>query len=216
MKKKILVACLCVALAVLTIAGTTLAYLTSTAEVKNTFTVGNVSITMDEAKVDNLGKLLDKDDKPVTKIEDAARSDNNSYKLMPGLTYTKDPIIHVGTGSEDCYLFVTVKNEIANIEATGSTTVAAQMAAKGWVAVAGQTNLYVYVGTAADAAAPLAVAAGNNITVFEKIVIADTVTNDTLATYANKTIVVNAYAVQTAGFEGKDAATIWGATFGKN
>lgn len=46
MKKKILVACLCVALAVLTIAGTTLAYLTSRDEVTNTFTVGNVTMTL--------------------------------------------------------------------------------------------------------------------------------------------------------------------------
>ena len=36
MKKKILVACLCVALAVLTIAGTTLAYLTANDQVVNT------------------------------------------------------------------------------------------------------------------------------------------------------------------------------------
>ena len=35
MKKKILVACLCVALAVLTIAGATLAYLTSTEDRKS-------------------------------------------------------------------------------------------------------------------------------------------------------------------------------------
>ena len=48
MKKKILVACLCVALAVLTIAGTTLAYLTSQETVTNTFTVGNVKIELKE------------------------------------------------------------------------------------------------------------------------------------------------------------------------
>ena len=94
MKKKILVACLCVALAVLTIAGTTLAYLTSTAEVKNTFTVGNVSIDLDEAKVDNLGNA----------VTPAERVKGNTYKLLPGHTYTKDPTVTVLKGSEESYV----------------------------------------------------------------------------------------------------------------
>ena len=94
MKKKILVACLCVALAVLTIAGTTLAYLTSTAKVTNTFTVGNVSIKLDEAKVTELG----------APVEGAARVGENSYKLLPGRTYTKDPTVTVKSGSEESYV----------------------------------------------------------------------------------------------------------------
>ena len=94
MKKKILVACLCVALAVLTIAGTTLAYLTSTDKVENTFTVGNVSIKLDEAKVNTDGTL----------VEGAERVKINSYKLMPGHTYIKDPTITVLKGSEESYV----------------------------------------------------------------------------------------------------------------
>lgn len=202
MKKKILVACLCVALAVLTVAGTTLAYLTSKDTVTNTFTVGNVAITMDETDVDN-------------STEGATRDQNNSYKLMPGQTYTKDPIIHVDANSENCYLFVTVDNQIAAIEADGNTTVAKQMEAKGWKAVAGQTNLYVYVGTTAGASDPLAVAGGSNVTVFEKIVVSDDATNISLEAVNGKNIVVNAYAVQAEGFTGKTAAEIWTATFGK-
>lgn len=203
MKKKILVACLCVALAVLTVAGTTLAYLTSQDKVTNTFTVGNVKITMDETDVDN-------------STEGATRDQNNSYKLMPGQTYTKDPIIHVDANSENCYLFVTVDNQISSIEATGDTTVAAQMAANGWQAVENQTNLYVYIGKAEGASAPLAVAKSNNVPVFEKIVVSDEATNISLEAVNGKTIVVNAYAVQTEGFTNKTAADIWGATFGKN
>lgn len=94
MKKKILVACLCVALAVLTIAGTTLAYLTDSKEVNNTFTVGKVKIALDEADVDTDG----------TPIEGAKRVTENEYKLMPGHTYTKDPTVTVLGGSEDCYV----------------------------------------------------------------------------------------------------------------
>ncbi len=84
MKKKILVACLCVALAVLTIAGTTLAYLTATTEsVTNTFTVGNIDITLAETKTD--------------------------FKMVPGSTIAKDPKVTVKAGSEDCWLFVKVE-----------------------------------------------------------------------------------------------------------
>lgn len=211
MKKKILVACLCVALAVLTVAGTTLAYLTSQQTVTNTFTVGNVKITMDEKDVDNDTNTADN-----VNINGEQRDKANSYKLMPGQTYTKDPIIRVDANSEDCYLFVTVDNQIFSIEATGNTTVAAQMAANGWQAVAGQANLYVYVGTTAGASDPLAVAGGSNVTVFEKIVVSDDATNDSLEAVKDNTIVVNAYAVQEEGFTNKPAADIWGATFGKN
>lgn len=178
----------------------TMAYLTSQDSVTNTFTVGNVKITLDETDVDNSTPNKDRDQA-------------NSYKLMPGHEYTKDPIVHVDANSDDCYLFVKVDNQIAAIE-DSANTVASQMAAKGWKAVDGQTGLYVYVGTTAGAAAPLAVAAGSNVTVFEKIKIANTVDNTTLAGYANKTITVTAYAVQKDGFEDKTAAQIWTATFG--
>ena len=178
-----------------------MAYLTSTAEVENTFTVGSVTISMDETDVDN-------------STDGKERDTENKYHLLPGHEYTKDPIIHVASTSEDCYLFVTVSNEIAAIEATGDTSVASQMAAKGWKAVEGKTNLYVYIGTAEDASAPLAVKANENITVFEKIVISGSVDNTTLANYKDKTITVNAYAVQKDGFESKTASEIWNATFG--
>ena len=98
MKKKILVACLCVALAVLTIAGTTLAYLTSQETVTNTFTVGKVEIKLDEAKANADGTL----------VPNADRVKENSYKLIPGHTYNKDPMVTVLKGSESSYIKMTV------------------------------------------------------------------------------------------------------------
>lgn len=168
----------------------TMAYLTSQDEVVNTFTVGNVAITLDETDVDNSTAGADRDQA-------------NSYKLMPGHSYTKDPIVHVASTSEDCYLFVKVDNEIAAIE--GETTVADQMAAKGWTAVEGAADVYVY--TQNDALA--VVKGGSNVTVFDNFTVAGTVDNTTLATYENKTITVNAYAIQADGFEGKTASQIW-------
>ena len=197
-KTKALLMSLCAVLLVAASVLGTMAYLTDSKDVKNTFTVGNVAITMDETDVD---------DSTPNKERDQA----NSYKLLPGHTYTKDPIIHVDANSEDCYLFVKVDNQIAAIEANGNTTVAAQMATKGWKAVEGKDGIYVYVGTTT---APVAVKANDNVTVFEQLVIAGTVNGDTLKAYKNKTITVTAYAVQKDGFEGKTADQIWSTAFG--
>lgn len=72
----------------------TVAYMTSKDEVKNTFTVGKVAINLDEAKVTEDGKP----------VEGADRVKENSYKLVPGLTYTKDPMVTVLDGSEASYV----------------------------------------------------------------------------------------------------------------
>lgn len=191
-RSKALILTLCAVLLVAASVLGTMAYLTSTASVENTFTVGSVAITLDETDVDN-------------STADANRDQANSYKLMPGHTYTKDPTIHVAAASEDCYLFVKVANEITAIE--GETTVAAQMTAKGWVAVDGVTGVYVYT----QSNAPAVVAGGSNVTVFDNFTISGTVDNATLATYNNKTITVTAYAIQADGFEGKTASQIWNA-----
>ena len=181
----------------------TMAYLTSTAEVKNTFAVGSVSITMDEEDVDN-----DSDTSDNVTVDGVVRDKANSYKLMPGHTYTKDPIIHVGSGSEDCYLFVKVVDEISEIEA--DTTVAAQMANMGWVKVDGTENVYVYT---IDKQNPAAVTASADVTVFESFTVRGDGTGSVLEGYKDKTITVTAYAVQKDGFETKTASQIWDTAF---
>ena len=93
-RSKALLLSLCaVALVVATVFGT-MAYLTSTDKVVNTFTVGNVQIKLDEAKVNADG----------TRFEPAERVKENSYKLLPGHTYTKDPTVTVLEGSEAAYV----------------------------------------------------------------------------------------------------------------
>lgn len=196
MKKtsKALLLSLCAVLLVTASVLGTMAYLTSQDQVVNTFTVGNVAITLDEKDVDN--------STPGENDRDKA----NAYKLMPGHNYEKDPIVHVDANSEDCYLFVKVVNEIANIEA--EKTVAQQMTEKGWVAVDAANGIYVYT---TDKTSPAVVTKGSNITVFENFTIAGNVDNTALATYADKTITVNAYAIQADGFAGKTASEIWAA-----
>lgn len=92
----------------------TLAYLTDTDTVNNTFTVGKVDIKLDEAKVNGDGKPV-KGNEEVTDPKNADRVNGNSYHLLPGHSYTKDPTIHVKANSEACYLFVTLKNDIKSL-----------------------------------------------------------------------------------------------------
>ena len=134
-RTKVLLLTLCAALLVCATVLATMAFLTDTAEVKNTFTVGNVDITLDEAKVTVYGKADGTD-----------RVIENDYKLIPGKTYTKDPTVTVATGSEDCYLFVKVENDIANALISTSTndtkTIADQMEDNGWTLLSGSSNIY--------------------------------------------------------------------------
>ncbi len=174
----------------------TLAYLTDTAEVKNEFTVGKVEITLDEADVNPDGTYVTDENSRVTA---------NDYKLMPGKTYIKDPVVHVADDSENSYLFVKMENGIAAIE--GEESVVEQMEAKGWVKVNGTENIYVYTqgGTLA------VVEAGEDVDVFEEFTILGTVDNETLSEYTGKTITVTAYAIQADGFEEQNAEQIWAA-----
>lgn len=93
-KSKALLLTLCAVLLVAASVLGTMAYLTSTDTVTNTFTVGKVEIKLDEAKVNADG----------IPEEGAARVQANSYKLMPGTTYTKDPTVTVKAGSEESYV----------------------------------------------------------------------------------------------------------------
>lgn len=83
MKKKTLALVLALTLLVAGVVGGTLAWLTDqTAEVKNTFTVGDINIGLTETTTD--------------------------YKMVPGNTIAKDPTVTVKANSAACWLFVQV------------------------------------------------------------------------------------------------------------
>lgn len=216
MKKKIvalaLVFCLSLAIGV----GGTLAYLTSTTgPVTNTFTVGNVFATLDEAKVNEYGEMLkkvtDSESGEVTYLvtknaTEAERVYGNEYKLIPGHTYVKDPTVHIEAGSENCYLFVKVENGITAIE-DSTSTVASQMATKGWTQLTDAVgkpvdNIFVYTGSDSTrkVVTPSATA-GVDLVVFENFKVKSTATSDDLKGLKDATITVKAFAVQANGFD---------------
>ena len=99
-KKRFVAILLCVTLVALAAIGATFAYLTDTKTVNNTFTMGNVKITLDESKVDQNGKAVEGD-----------RVTSNTYNVYPGAVVTKDPIVH-NTGKNGAYVraVVTIEN----------------------------------------------------------------------------------------------------------
>lgn len=185
--------------------GGTIAWLTSTTEtVKNTFTVGKVEITLDEAKVNPYGKPVNDSDEVVT-LEIAPRVTENAYKLLPGHTYTKDPTVHVTKGSEPCWVFVQISNGLKDIVADDVTvdgkttvydTIEEQIKAKGWKVYDAAKGIYYQQDVNAFTEA-------KDLIVFEKF----TLTEDAaVANYAAAEITITAYAVQADGITKADDA----------
>ena len=77
--------------------GATLAWLTDKTEtVTNTFTAGEVDITLKESPYDPDNGTYN----------EPAEGTQNEYPAIPGAIYKKDPVVAVETESEDSYLFV--------------------------------------------------------------------------------------------------------------
>ena len=85
MNKKLSIALIALALIIGVVAGTTVAFLTATSSVTNTFTSGNVNITLDEP---------------------GAPKDNKYEKIAAGQERKKDPTVTVKANSEASYIFV--------------------------------------------------------------------------------------------------------------
>ena len=190
LKKAALLLCSAVLLVCISI-GETVAYLTSKDTVVNTFTVGNVAITMDETKVDENG----------TPIQGVDRVQANTYKLMPGHTYTKDPTIHVSDTSEEAYLGVKVVFE-NSAEADEKLSLNMLSIFSGFIAEnwtiqekTQEDNDVYYLLTRKNT-----VTKNDNIKLFDYVVIPDEMTNEQIAYLNNIRMEITAYAVQKDGF----------------
>ena len=94
--KRSLLSVVALALTIAVTAFGTVAYMTDSDSVTNTFTVGNINITVDEENVDGIpdenGNIIPE------------RDQQNNYPLIPGLVQKKDPTMTVHEGSEKCYV----------------------------------------------------------------------------------------------------------------
>lgn len=216
----------------------TMAYLTdSTQVVKNTFTVGNVKIALDEADVNLQGEPLaaERDDQGnitssevVDKVANATRTeDGNAYKLMPNMTYVKDPTVTVKANSEESYVRMVVTLTHASDLVEALTPVAEEgedaeefvflpenyvtgwdrtvWASESMVEDADENTItctFLYKET-------VDTLDGNDLVLeplFTEFTVPATVNNENLAKLNEVEIQVKAHAIQAAGFDDADAA----------
>lgn len=198
----------CAVLLVCLSVGATLAYLTSSQTVTNTFTVGDVEIILNEAPVGDNGKKTD-----------GARVQANEYHLLPGGTYDKDPMVTVLADSEECYVRMLVTAPVAALKATfpqakysdyygEDGTFLLQVLVEGWNGnvwkfekVDGDEYEFRYFETVkkANADQPLA-------PLFTQVVVPGAVSDELLASLDKTQIVIVAQAIQAANFDDEDAA----------
>ena len=204
--RKIMLALFSAMLLVCVTVGATVAYLTSSDTVTNTFTVGNVQIKLDEAKANADGSL----------VEGAARVKANAYKLLPGHTYNKDPMVTVLSGSESCY----VKMTVTFSKAAALDAIFAPNGANMTSIFNGYDNTnWIYKGNTEDTGKNTRTyefwykdtvdAANGDVALdalFDSITVPGNITNDQLKTIEGMTITVNAYAIQADGFANAEAA----------
>lgn len=171
--------------------GGTIAWLTATTDtVTNTFTVGNIDITLEETmKPEGEGKL--------------AKNEKWEAKLIPGKTYNKDPKVTVLANSENCYLFVEVTEP-------GLTILTYTLKTEGWTQGTGTagngvpTNVYFREVNQSTTNQSFELLTNNQVS------IADTVTKDEIDKL-DKTkkyeMTFKAYAIQKEG--SADAKAAW-------
>jgi len=102
--------------------------------IKNTFTIGDVSVKLyEKGDTDNF-------------------TEGKSYTLERGTLYEKNMVVNVSANSEDCFVYIVMQNDLAPIEAEKSnptmgnqnvvkyTPVATQISDNGWTERATQSS----------------------------------------------------------------------------
>ena len=179
MRRMLFTLALVLVVAVASVGGTIAWLKVSTTPVVNTFTVGDINITLTE-------------------------SENLDLKMVPGKTINKDPKVTVEANSEACWLFVKVEeaNWPSVTESNTTTRKVKYDIADGWQLVPGQTNVYYREVGATTADTDFAVLKDNKVTVSQNLTKAEA-----NAIIASPTLTFTAYAVQKDGIT--DVTTAW-------
>lgn len=217
-RNKVLLLVMCMLLVAAGSVMATMAYLMDSDEVVNTFTVGKVKLQLDETDVDVNGNK-----------DGDTRVKANTYHLLPGQTYTKDPMVTVLDGSEDCYvrMLVTLNRTQTQLDEIFGAGFLPQNHVAGWDSTVWEctkvdtttdtavvTYEFRYRDTAATGTASpytFKKQSGNTSLdpLFDAFTVPGTVNGDKLAKLAETPefkITVVAHAIQAAGFDTEDAA----------
>ena len=190
MKKKSFVMVLALVLVFAVAVGGVVAWLTDkTDPVKNTFTVGDINITL---------------------TEEAGKDAEYQFKMVPGNTIAKDPKVTVLSNSEACYLFVKVEKST-----TLDSYISYTMDSTGWTALDGHPGVYYREVSASDTNQDFYIIDNNKVTVKDNVT--KTMMEDLNKESAvQPTLTFTAYAVQLHNGAETDwtAAQAWAANFG--
>lgn len=166
-------------------AGGTVAWLVSKPDpIVNVFTVGNINAELTEE----------------------AKTKTETFKIVPGVDITKDPVATVTANSEDCYLFVklTEENWPAFTEADNTTRKVEYKIADGWTEL--KDGVYYREVTKKDTDQPFDVLKDNKVTVSNTLTKEEA---DAIQKAEAPKLTVAVYAVQKEGMG--SAAEAWAA-----
>lgn len=177
--KKALLALVCAAALVFGSVFATYAYLTDSKSVTNTFTVGNVGITLTETWN--------------TDANNDGTAESWSAQLIPGKEHAKNPVVAVDRDqtSVDIYLFV--KFEENNNPSKYLTYTSNLTAANGWTLVKDEDNVWYRVVGAKDTAPSW------HLLKDDKVTVKSTLTKEDMPTTTPE-LKYTAYAIQKDGF----------------
>lgn len=146
-KTKILIVSIAILVVFFTAISGTIAWLTSKSEtVTNTFTYGDINISISE-----------------TDTKDDDKLNTNTYEMIPGNKITKDPLITVKENSENCYLFVKL-DKTTNFDEFMEFQVL-----ENWILLEGTNNVYYQEVSQSDAKQEFYVLKDNSILVKESV-----------------------------------------------
>ena len=169
------------------VVGGTVAWLTATTgSVVNTFTCGDINITL-------------------------AETTGTSYKILPGNNIAKDPTVSVSANSEDCILFVKVEEENwPTFTETNGTRKVRYEIADGWTALDTENypGVYYRTVTSSESNQDFAVLKDNTITVSGNLTKVEV---NSMTTAPTLTITAYAHQLATGNSENPtfDRATAW-------
>ena len=167
--------------------GGTVAWLTAkTDPVVNTFTYGDINITL-------------------------AETTGSDYKIIPGKDIAKDPKVTVNANSEACYLFVKIKEENwpTLMETDGTTKKVSYGIPTDWKPLAGETGVYYREVDAATANAGVSyyILKGDETYPHGVVTVSENLTKEDIKNIAtDPTLTFTAYAVQKDGIDTVEAA----------
>lgn len=163
-------------------------------KVVNTFAGGAISILLDESPVGIDGKKTE-----------GNRTISNSYKYKAGAVLDKDPTVTVLKGSEECYVFLCVENELGDKFTMNYDT-------SSWLKVAeeGEKTVYAYKQkvNALDSDKDKVLEP-----IFTTVTVSENLTSEDILQLGERTLSVTAYAVQTDPLTSSEAIDIAVANF---